>query len=80
MRQGAGITVLCKLAFRFSQFGLSKAGFIYIVRSPRFIPSPYFIPSPQSIFYTDRSMEDVNTRQRFSFSFVKKSPTLDKLT
>ena len=30
-------------AFRFSQFYLSKAVYIYIVRSPRFIPSPCFI-------------------------------------
>ena len=41
-------------AFRLSQFYLSKAVFIYIVRSPRFIPSPCFTPSPQSMFYTDR--------------------------
>ena len=27
MRQGAGTTVLCKPAFRFSHFYLSKAGF-----------------------------------------------------
>ena len=41
-------------AFRLSQFYLSKAVFIYIVRSSRFIPSPCFRPSPQSMFYTDR--------------------------
>ena len=35
-------------AFRLSQFYLSKAVFIYIVRSP------CFTPSPQSMFYTDR--------------------------
>ena len=49
MRQGAGTTVLCKPAFRFSQFYLSKAVFIYIVCSPRFIPSQWFILSPQSM-------------------------------
>ena len=37
MRQGAGAGVLCKPAFRFSQFYLSKAVFQYIVRSPCFI-------------------------------------------
>ena len=50
----------------------SKAVFIYIVRSLRFIPSPCFIFSPesafytqsavrgpQSMFYTDRSANDV---------------------
>ena len=26
--------------------------FLYIVRSPRFIPSPCFILSPESAFYT----------------------------
>ena len=46
VRQGAGTTVLCKPAFRFSQFYRSKAVFIYLVRSPRFIPSPCFILSP----------------------------------
>ena len=67
MRQGAGTTVLCRPAFRFSQFYLSKAVFIYIVRSPRFIPSPCFIPSPQSVvrrpqsvFYTDRMNTTLN--------------------
>ena len=39
VRQGGGTTVLCQFAFRFSQFYLSKTVFIYIVRSPRFIPS-----------------------------------------
>ena len=52
--QGAGTTVLCKSAIRFSQFYLSKGVFIYIVRSVRFIPSLCFIPSLQSTFYTDR--------------------------
>ena len=33
----------------------SKAVFIYIVRSPRFIPSPYFIPSPQSVVRSPQS-------------------------
>ena len=68
VRQGAGTTVLCKPAFRFSQFYLSKAVLytqsvvrvlylarvLYSARSPHFLPSPCFIPSPQSIFYTDR--------------------------
>ena len=63
MRQGAGTTVLCKPAFRFPQFYLSKAVLytqsvvrvlylarvLYSVRSPHFIPSPCFIPSPQSV-------------------------------
>ena len=34
----------------------SKAVFIYIVRSPRFIPSPCFILSPQSSFYTQSAV------------------------
>ena len=62
MRKGAGTTVLCLSAFLFSQFYLSKAVFIYVVRSPHFIPSPCFIPSPlsvvrspQSMFYTDQT-------------------------
>ena len=60
----------CKSAFRFSQFYLSKAVFVYVVRSPclysvrslHFIPSPCqepitcpcFIPSPQSVFRSPR--------------------------
>ena len=57
------------LLVRFSFLSVlpSKAVFIYIVRSPRFVPSPHFIPSPyfipsppsvvlssQSVFYADR--------------------------
>ena len=52
---GAGTNVLRKPAFRFSQFYLSKAVFMYIVRSPRFIPSPCFIPAvrgPQSAVHS----------------------------
>ena len=55
MRQGGGTPVLYKPAFRFSHFYLSKAVFMYIVRSlpfipsPSFILSPCFIPSPQSV-------------------------------
>ena len=68
VRQGAGTTVLCKPAFRFSQFYLSKAVFINIIRSPRFIPSPCvilslwsapspcFIPSPQSVVRSPQSI------------------------
>ena len=48
----AGTTVFASPLSIFSQFYLSKAVFIYIVRSPRFIPSPCFIPSPESAFYT----------------------------
>ena len=44
MSHGAGITVLCKPSFLLSQFYLCKAVFIYIARSPRFIPSPCFNP------------------------------------
>ena len=52
MRQGAGTTVLCQSALRFSQLYLSKAVFMYIVRSPHFIPSPCVILSPESAFFT----------------------------
>ena len=34
----------------------SKAVFIYIVLSPRFIPSPCFILSPESTFYTQSAV------------------------
>ena len=70
MRQGAGTTVLCKPAFRFPQFYLSKAVLytqsvvrvlyvarvLYSVRSPHFIPSPCFIPSPQSVVRSPQSV------------------------
>ena len=69
VRQGAGTTVLCKPAFRFPQFYLSKAVLytqsvvrvlylarvLYSVRSPHFIPSPCFIPSPQSVVRSPQS-------------------------
>ena len=48
----AGTTVFCYSALHFSQFYLSKAVFIHIGRSPRFIPSPCFILSPEFSFYT----------------------------
>ena len=51
------------VAFRFSQFYLSKAVFINILHSPRFIlspessfvPSPFFIPSPWSAVRSPQS-------------------------
>ena len=51
--QGAGTTVLCQSAIRFSQFYLSKAVFVYKVCCPLFMPRPCFIPSSLSTFYTD---------------------------
>ena len=47
----AGTTVLL-VRFLFLLVLPSKAVFIYIVRSSRFIPSPCFILSPESAFYT----------------------------
>ena len=43
-RQGAGTTVLCQSAFRFSQFYLHKVVFIYPVRSPCFILTTNLVP------------------------------------
>ena len=57
----------------------SKAFFIYIVRSPRFIPSPRFILSPESasytwfVFYTQsavRGPQSVFYTDRLGGSFV----------
>ena len=43
-RQGAGTTVLCYSAFRFSQFYPHKVVFIYPVRSPCFILTANLVP------------------------------------
>ena len=56
----AGTTVLL-VRFLFLSVLPSKAVFIYIVRSPRFIPSPFFILSPESAFYTDRFLNPKST-------------------
>ena len=62
VRQGAGTTVLCQFAFRFSQFYRSKAVFIYIVRSPRFTPSPcFYTQSGVLILYLVRVLNPVRS-------------------
>ena len=53
VREGADCFMLVRLLF-FSGY-LSKAVFIYTVRSPRFIPSPCIIPSPQSVVLSPQS-------------------------
>ena len=48
----AGTTVFASPLSISLSFTFLKLFFIYIVRSPRFIPSPCFILSPESAFYT----------------------------